>query len=133
MSPGSCANATDEERGSVKNKTPKHRGLALALLLGLLVSMVASPAQADSEPAMGAAAALCSLVYSPAKLAFAGLGTVVSGLAWAMTGFDGDVARPIFYSAVRGDYVITPSHLEGRRPVEFVGRDPRDEPPRDAW
>jgi hypothetical protein len=93
----------------------------------------ATPAQADgNETAIGVGSAVCSLVYAPAKLAFAGLGTVVSGLAYLMTGFDADVARPVFYSAVRGDYVITPDHLQGRRAVEFVGRDPRDEPP-DDW
>ena len=103
------------------------RGLALALLLASATA--ATPAQAEGDAAIGAGAAICSLIYAPSKLAFAGLGTVVSGLAYLMTGFDGDVARPIFYSATRGDYVITPAHLEGRRPVEFVGRDPRDEPP----
>jgi len=109
------------------------RTFALAFVLA--AALVAPPAQADdNDAAMGAGSAVCSLVYAPTKLAFAGLGTVVSGLAYLMTGFDDDVARPIFYSAVRGDYVITPAHLEGRRPVEFVGRDPRDEPPPpDVW
>jgi hypothetical protein len=107
------------------------RGLALVFLF--VTATAATPAEAaDNDAAIGAGAAVCSLVYSPTKLAFAGLGTVVSGLAFLMTGFDADVARPIFYSAVRGDYVITPAHLEGRRGVEFVGRDPRDEPP-DPW
>jgi hypothetical protein len=95
----------------------------------LAVMLAAAPARAADEAVLGAGAAICSLVYAPTKLAFAGLGTVVSGLAWLMTGFDGEIARPIFYSAVRGDYVITPAHLEGRRGVEFVGRDPRDELP----
>ena len=109
------------------------RGAVAAALLGLCLATVPTSAHAESDSAINAAAAVCSLVYAPTKLAFAGLGTVVSGLAWAMTGFDGEVARPIFYSTVRGDYVITPSHLEGRRPVEFVGRDPRDDPPRNPW
>ncbi len=110
------------------------RALAVVLAAGLLA--VATPAQADttrSEAGIGAASALCSLIYGPAKIGFAALGTVVSGLAWAMTGFDGEVARPIFYSAVRGDYVVTPAHLEGRRQLEFIGRDPRDEPPDEDW
>lgn len=108
------------------------RGAALALAVALATA--ATPAHANSnDTAMGIGSAVCSLVYSPTKLAFAGVGTVVSGLAYLMTGFDSDVARPIFYSAVRGDYVITPAHLEGRRVVEFVGRDPRDEPPKDGW
>ena len=108
------------------------RGLALALLLAIWTG--AAPAQAETnDAALGAGAAICSLVYAPTKLAFAGLGTVVSGMAYLMTGFDGDVARPIFYSAVRGDYVITPEHLDGDRAVVFVGRDPRDDPPAEDW
>jgi len=108
------------------------RGAALALALA--AATAATPAQAaGNETAMGVGSAVCSLVYAPTKLAFAGLGTVVSGLAYLMTGFDSEVARPIFYSATRGDYVVTPAHLEGRRVLEFVGRDPRDEPPREDW
>ncbi|MBW2313275.1 MAG: hypothetical protein JRH10_03715 [Deltaproteobacteria bacterium] len=103
------------------------QGLALALVL--TIATAATPAQAANDAAIGASSGVCSLLYAPAKLAFAGLGSVVSGLAYLMTGFDSDVARPIFYAAVRGDYVITPAHLEGRRVVEFVGRDPRDDPP----
>ncbi len=111
----------------------KRRGLALAAAMACCVALAPAPAHAENDTATNAAAAFCSLLYAPTKIAFAGLGTVVSGLAWAMTGFDGEAARPIFYSTVRGDYLITPNHLEGRRPVEFVGRDPRDEPPREAW
>jgi hypothetical protein len=107
------------------------RGLALVLILCLATA--ATPAQANgNETAKNVGAGVASLVYTPLKLVFATTGTVVSGLAFLMTGFDGDVARPIFYSSVQGDYVITPAHLDGRRPVEFVGRDPRDEPP-DRW
>jgi len=115
------------ERGLVIRFRTTCQGLALALVL--TIATAATPAQAANDAAIGASSGVCSLLYAPAKLAFAGLGSVVSGLAYLMTGFDSDVARPIFYAAVRGDYVITPAHLEGRRVVEFVGRDPRDDPP----
>jgi len=115
----------------VSHRRTTRRGVALALVLA--ATLWASPAHATNDAAIGAGAAVCSLLYSPAKLVFAGLGTVVSGMAWLMTGFDSEVARPIFYSAVRGDYVITPAHLEGRRGVEFVGRDPRDELPEESF
>lgn len=116
------------ERGLVIHLRTICQGFALALVLAIATS--ATPAQAaPNDAAIGAGSGVCSLIYAPAKLAFAGLGSVVSGLAYLMTGFDSDVARPIFYAAVRGDYVITPAHLEGRRVVEFVGRDPRDDRP----
>jgi len=114
-----------------------HRRLGPVFFAVALAGLVtAGPARADdaarSEAGIGAAAALCSLGYAPAKLAFAALGTVVSGLAWVMTGFDQDVARPIFYRSVDGDYVVTPAHLRGRRPLVFVGREPEDRLP-DDW
>jgi len=30
----------------------------------------------------------------------------------------------VINTSVRGDYVVTPSHLRGDRPLEFFGRDP---------
>jgi hypothetical protein len=73
---------------------------------------------------LGSGSVLCSLVYGPAKLVYAGLGTIVAGSAWALAGGDSAVASPILNAAVRGDYVLTPDHLRGRQPIEFVGRDP---------
>lgn len=76
---------------------------------------------------LGIGAVLCSLVYGPAKLVYAGLGTIVAGGAWALAAGDSRVAAPILNAAVRGDYVITPAHLEGRQSLEFVGRDPNQQ------
>ena len=54
-------------------------------------------------------------------MAYALGGSVISGFAWAWTLGDTAAAGPILRSAVRGDYVVTPSHLEGRRDLHFVG------------
>ena len=109
----------------------------LALLAFVLV-VAASPglAQAQdsaSEPTyenggLGAAAALCSLVYGPIKLTQAILGLVVGGLAYPLSGGDADVTMRVINTSVRGDYVITPSHLRGERPIEFFGHAPEAEP-----
>ena len=107
----------------------------LALLAFVLV-VAASPglAQAqESEPTyenggLGAAAALCSLVYGPLKLTSAILGLVVGGLAYPLSGGDADVTMRVINTSVRGDYVVTPSHLRGERPLEFFGRAPEAEP-----
>jgi hypothetical protein len=107
----------------------------LALLAFVLV-VAASPglAQAqNSEPTyenggLGAAAALCSLVYAPIKLTSAILGLVVGGLAYPLSGGDSDVTMRIINNTVRGDYVITPSHLRGDQPIEFFGHAPEPEP-----
>lgn len=97
-----------------------------AVGIGCALLLVACPVQAE-EPgyaytaATGIGASICTLVYGPAKIARAVGGTVVSGLALLFT-FDPGIAGPILRSSVRGDYVVTPAHLEGRRSLRFDGR-----------
>ena len=101
-------------------------------LLALIVFVSVSPGVAraqDSEPTyesggLGAAAALCSLVYAPIKLTTAVLGLVIGGFAYPLSGGDTDVMMSVINTSVRGDYVVTPSHLRGERPLEFFGRAP---------
>ena len=105
-------------------------------LLGFVLVVVASPglaqAQASSqtqEPTyenggLGAAAALCSLIYGPVKVAWAISGLIVGGLAYPLSGGDADIMMKVINTSVRGDYVVTPSHLRGDQPLEFFGREP---------
>ncbi len=95
----------------------------------MAAAIATAPVPASAEgmgktAGLGIGSVLCSLVYGPLKLVYAGLGAVVAGGAWALAGGDAQVASPILNAAVRGDYVITPGHLEGTQPLEFVGRDP---------
>jgi hypothetical protein len=98
-----------------------------ALLVTLALLSAPLPALAEEEESTaysgltGVGAALCTLVYAPLKVAYALGGSVISGFAWAWTLGDTDVSGPILRSAVRGDYVVSPAHLEGRRDLEFVG------------
>ncbi len=90
------------------------------------VLFAAQPALAKNEsPAeeavVGVGSVLGSVIYAPAKMVYAVLGTVVGGGAYLLTGGNGKVASPIINNAVRGDYVITPSHLKGERELRFVG------------
>lgn len=106
----------------------------LALLAVILV-VATSPALAQaqsSEPTyetggLGVASALCSLVYGPVKVATAILGLVVGGLSFPLSGGDSDVTMRVINTSVRGDYVVTPSHLRGDKPLEFWGRAPEPE------
>lgn len=100
------------------------------VLAGILALAIAgAPLSASAEgvgktAGLGVGSVLCSLVYGPAKLVYASLGALVAGGAWALSAGDPAVASPILNAAVRGDYVITPDHLEGRQSLQFVGRDP---------
>lgn len=100
----------------------------LQRLLSVLALCVAlawpAPARAEStayNAFVGVGSALCTIVYSPLKVAYAASGLVVTGLAFLWSFGDTDVAGPLFRTTVGGDYVVTPSHLEGRRDLHFTG------------
>ena len=87
--------------------------LRVRLLALVIVLLFIAPATAQAEGPddtssgwVGAGIALANLVYIPFKLGAAAFGTTVSGLAFLAT-FDREVASPIFWSTVGGDWVVT--------------------------
>jgi hypothetical protein len=105
-----------------------HRSIRLfaaSMGLAVCVTFASAPARASDGTSAGlqAGAFFTTLLYGPAKVCYAVVGSVVSGLAWGLTAGNSDVAWPIFVSAAYGDYVVTPDHLTGQKPLEFVGRD----------
>jgi len=120
-------------------KTQSLKGIALATLVTVMSSplyaQTASPNdQAAEEPVTeemgyGIGAALASVFYIPAKVTYAGLGLLTGGLGFVLTGGRADVANNIIYPAVRGNYVVTPSHLKGSEPIYFVGAAPAEPQP----
>jgi hypothetical protein len=104
--------------------------------LALATSFATLPACADdasssvdSEAGIGVAAVLVSLVYTPAKLLYAVGGGAVAGMAYLASAGDQDVTEPILTPSLRGDYVVTPEHLRGEKPLEFFGRAPEPTDP----
>jgi hypothetical protein len=108
--------------------------LALALVVAPSVGLAGEKAKETSrESGLGAAAAISSLVYAPVKLVYALGGLVVGGCAWIFTAGDSEVAEKVFTRSLRGDYVITPSILQGEDSLEFIGRDiPAERVPTEA-
>lgn len=106
------------------------RALLAGGLTGLLLA--ASPAAAKppsddaaspvAEGGRGIAAGLATLAYTPAKIAYAMGGLVVAGLVYAYSGGDGETVARAVYAPLRGDYVVTPGHLTGKRKLRFVGK-----------
>ncbi|MFQ5850809.1 MAG: SH3 domain-containing protein [Candidatus Binatia bacterium] len=80
------------------------------------------------EVGYGVGSVVASFFYAPIKLGYAGLGLVTGGLGDVLSAGDKDVANNIIRPAVRGDYVITPDHLQGKKPVGFIGSFPPSEP-----
>ncbi len=102
--------------------------MRVTVMVGVLVfALHANPVRADvgaGEAGTGAAAAISSLVYGPVKIVYAVLGLVFGGFAWGLSGGDTEVMTAVVSPAVRGDYVVTPSHIRGEERLQFIGRRP---------
>lgn len=100
--------------------------VTLATVIGLTLTTAAwaNEEEMKKEAGLGAVSAATSLVYGPVKLAYALGGGLVAGMAWAASGGDAEVAKPILDASMRGDYVVTPDILRGERNIQFVGRAP---------
>ena len=80
-----------------------------------------------SSAGMGAASAVATILYFPFKAAFAIGGGIVGGLAYAFSGGNEQAAKSIWDTSLRGTYCISPDHLQGNRPIRFLGvADPND-------
>jgi len=88
-------------------------------------------AQEDSDPVeeagLGIASVLLTLPYGTAKILYAGLGGIVGGATWVLTGGNTETAQTVWDSSFYGDYVITPEHLTGKTPLRFYGVSPDKE------
>ncbi len=88
-------------------------------------------AQEDSDPVeeagLGVASALLTLPYGPAKIIYAALGGIVGGATWLLTGGNLEAAESVWEPSFYGDYVITPDHLTGKKPLRFFGISPYQE------
>lgn len=112
------------------NSSRRRVGMWLACISAMIL-VGSHPAAAKSDGAataenagLGFGSAISSLLYGPVKIVYATLGTVIGGIAWGLSGGDSDVLNAVLLPAVRGDYVVTPSHLRGDEPLEFIGRRP---------
>jgi hypothetical protein len=85
--------------------------------------------EVGTELGWGFGSVLANIFYMPTKVTYAGLGLLTGGLGYLLTAGRGDVANEIIYPAVKGTYVVTPSHLKGEQPVVFIGAPPEGSEP----
>ena len=102
--------------------------------VGVRAGDQAKPAQSPTEEVStelgwGVGTVLANVFYMPSKVVYAGLGLLTGGLGYLLTAGRGDVANEIIYPAVKGTYVLTPSHLKGEEPVIFIGSPPEGSQP----
>jgi len=81
----------------------------------------------ESQGGLGVASVLLTIPYGIVKVVYAGLGAIIGGFAYVLTGFDEKPAKKIWDTSLRGTYVITPEHLKGDKPVRFLGVPPEEE------
>ncbi|UCE64656.1 MAG: hypothetical protein JSU59_05885 [Nitrospirota bacterium] len=103
----------------------------VATVFTLLTFQSAAPSIAWAEeksPAadlvVGAVSFVATIPYGCIKLAYAGMGAIIGGLTYLLTGANAEAAGRVWDQTMRGTYVITPSHLAGDEPVRFFGHDP---------
>jgi len=85
--------------------------------------------EVGTELGWGFGSVIANIFYMPTKVTYAGLGLLTGGLGYLLTAGRGDVANEIIYPAVKGTYVVTPSHLKGEQPVVFIGASPEASQP----
>jgi hypothetical protein len=69
----------------------------------------------------GAAALFGNLLYIPAKLTYAVVGSLVGGGTYLVTAGNTQAANAVWRSALGGDYVLTPQMIAGDQPINFGG------------
>ncbi len=105
--------------------------LTLCLMTAPIAAQAESPA---AELGKGMATVAVNLIYGPAKLIYALGGGLVATIAWAFSGGDVDVARPIVDASLRGDYMVSKGQLWAGEELEFIGRRPQHNRARDeGW
>ena len=74
----------------------------------------------DSVGSQMASGAL-TMLYTPVKLVYAGLGGIFGSLAYVLTAGHEPTAQTIWSASLNGDYFFTPAHLRGDVPLQFMG------------
>jgi len=75
----------------------------------------------DSSLGLQIASGALSILYTPFKVVYAGLGGLFGCLAYAVTAGNEQVAQSIWDASLGGTYWLTPDHLQGNKPVLFKG------------
>ena len=100
---------------------------AFLLAIALLGAPSAARAGDDDESATsrffwGLGSGICTLVYTPLKVAYAASALPIGGLVYLWSVGDAEMTGRVIGRATAGDYVVTPEHLKRERRLVFMGR-----------
>jgi len=115
-----------------------HASLMPSVVMILAITLLASPmsaawAQDDmghdqihsatpTQFGIGAASVLLSIPYGAAKVTYAALGGIIGGFAYLFSAGDTEAAKAVWTPSLQGTYVLTPDHLKGDKPIQFMGK-----------
>jgi hypothetical protein len=113
-------------------RTRVSRCLATAVLAFALTAPTPAAAEGDEGGAIskffvGIGAGLCTLVYTPVKVAYAVTAIPIAGLVYMWSVGNTEMPERVIRSGTQGNFVVTPDHLRGNQRLGFVG--PADEGP----
>jgi len=83
----------------------------------------------DSSIGLQIASGALSLLYTPFKCAYAVLGGFFGSLAYALTAGNEEVAQSVWDASWGGTLWLTPDHLRGDLPIDFIGQTNKEEVP----
>ena len=109
---------------SVSSQTVGCALLAAAAVGGAAAGTSASVSASQRghhAPMVYASSVATNVVYVPSKIVFAGVGAITSGVTYVATLGQHEPSSAIWDASVKGNYVVTPTMIEGKTPVHFVG------------
>jgi len=97
-------------------------GVAAGAAAGTAASVKEGREEDASHSAMAyVGTVIANTVYFPVKVVFAGTGAVTSGLVYVVTLGDSRTTNTVWTTTTGGNYVVTPSMIEGRDFIHFTG------------
>ena len=84
----------------------------------------------EEEPSLGLqiASGALSVLYTPFKVVYAGLGGFMGGLVYCFTAGNEQVAQSIWDASLQGTYWLTAKHLQGKEAIHFKGEPSQVDP-----
>jgi hypothetical protein len=97
-----------------------------AASLALSITAAPVPAAAEGDGAIskffvGIGAGICTLVYTPLKVAYALTALPMGGLVYMWSVGNTEMTGRVVRSGTLGNFVVTPEHLRGNQSLDFVG------------
>jgi hypothetical protein len=101
--------------------------MSMVVAVLLATALFAPPARAADDEGhsviVWVGTVMTNLVYIPVKTVHAGLGGLVGGLGWLVTGGNTKAADGIFDHTIYSTWYVTPEILEGKEEMYFFGAD----------